>query len=222
MKKTLVATLAAVLVSSAALPAMAAPRGDGPRKAPPVERLMERFDADGDGAVIIEEIHAQRHGLFNSVDADGSGTLDAEEFGMLRDILRQQRADARAEARKAYWTQRESMRDDMRGWRDGRGPMDADRDGRGDRRAERRDDRGPAMAGRQDDRRDWRKTGPRNTRWDGGRGPGSMAFFDTDRDGMVSLEEFTAFDTKMFERLDRNGNGEIEITDFYRRGANGN
>ena len=195
MKKTILATLAAALIVSVAMPAMAAQgKGDGPRHGPRIERMMERFDADRDGAVMPEEISAQRLEMFQAADTDKSGSISKDElkaFGDMRKDMRQQnREERRAE--------RDGKRGDMMG-------RHGDRDGR--------------MAGRHDGKRmgEGRHEGRRGQ--DGGP---RLERLDTDNNGEISLEEFTAIDGKMFERFDRNGDKKIDITDFYRERADNN
>jgi hypothetical protein len=106
MKKTFLATIAAALIASTAAPALAAQgggqgKGDGPRHGPRIERMMERFDADRDGAVVLEEVSAHRLAMFESADTDKNGSLSKDElkaFGEMRKEMRQQnREERRAE-----------------------------------------------------------------------------------------------------------------------------
>lgn len=204
MKKTLLTALAVALIASVAAPAMAAQRGDGPRQGPRIERMMERFDADSDGAVTPEEVSAQRLSMFESVDADSSGSLSKEEFAMLADIQKQQRDQNREERR----AERSGMMG-QHGDRGGRMGMHGDRDGR--------------MAGKHDGKGhgEGRRQRPRDGKGDN-RGGLRMERLDADKNGEISLEEFTAVDGKMFERFDRNGDNKIDITDFYSERADKN
>jgi hypothetical protein len=87
MKKTLVL---AALIGSVAVGgvALAQDRGDrdGPRhghRGSPEERvtmMMERFDANGDGQITVEEIEIHRAERFNAADTNGDGVIDAAEF----------------------------------------------------------------------------------------------------------------------------------------------
>jgi len=47
--------------------------------AQPGERMLERFDADRDGALSAGEIQTMRGTLFDRFDGNGDGVLDAEE-----------------------------------------------------------------------------------------------------------------------------------------------
>jgi len=190
MKKTLLTALAAALIASVAVPAMAAQRGDGPRHGPRVERMMERFDADRDGVVMLEDIAAHRLTMFEAIDTDKSGSLSEDEL-------------------KAFGEQRKEMRqknrEERRAERDAKMEKSGDRDGR--------------MAGKHHGKRDgnWHGKGRADNR-----GGMRMERLDADKNGEISLAEFTAIDGRMFERFDRNGDGKIDITDFYRERADNN
>ncbi|WP_339764182.1 EF-hand domain-containing protein [uncultured Hoeflea sp.] len=194
MKKTLLATLAAALIASTAAPAFAAQgKGDGSRHGGPrIERLMERFDTNQDGAVMLDEVSAHRQSMFESADTDNSGSLSQDEL-------------------KAFGDMRKEMRDQNREERraEGKGMKNGDRDGRmagkhdGKRHGEGKRHNGEGRGDRRGD-------GPR------------MERLDADNNGEISLEEFTSLDTKMFERFDRNGDNKIDVTDFYRSAANNN
>jgi len=189
MKKTVLATLAAALAISVATPAMAA-QGGGHERGPRIERLMERFDADRDGAVILEEVSAHRLAMFESADTDSSGSLSKDElkaFGDMRKEMRQQNR----EERRAEREERRGEQMDKHGDRDGR------------------------MAGKHDGKRHGEGRGDH-------RGGPRMERLDTDNNGEISLEEFTALDAKLFDRFDRNGDKKIDITDFYRERADNN
>lgn len=189
MNKTLLTTIAAAMIASVAVPAMAAQQGQG--HGPRIERLMQQFDANSDGAITQDEISAQRAEMFKSADADNSGTLSAEEFGFIRDMRQKQREERIAA--------RQEMGEDMRKQRgmEGKGEMRGQRDGK---------HRG-------------QKFGQR----DGMRGDGpQIERLDTDNDGQVSLAEFSANDSRLFARFDRNGDNKIDATDFSRKPAGKN
>lgn len=193
MKKTLLATLAAALAISVAAPAMAA-QGKGHDRGPRIERLMERFDADRNGAVSLDEVSAHRLAMFESADTDSSGALSEDElkaFGEMRREMRQQNREERRAERQEKWG--------------GKMGKHGDRDGR--------------MAGKHDGK-GWRGEG-RGERGDHRGGP-RLERLDTDNNGEISLEEFAAVDAKLFERFDRNGDKKIDITDFYRERADNN
>jgi len=189
MKKTVLVTLAAALVASVAVPAVAAPgKGHG---GPRVERMMERFDADRDGVVTLEDISAHRLSMFEAVDTDKSGSLSKDELKAFGDERKEMRQANREERR----AERDARKGDMKG-------KHGDRDGR--------------MAGRHDGKRDGKGRGEGRADRRGGMW---MERLDADKNGEISLEEFTSVDARMFERFDRNGDNKIDITDFYRERA---
>jgi Ca2+-binding EF-hand superfamily protein len=116
MKKTVLTALAAVMVASVAVPAIAAQQGKDRHGGPRIERLMERFDANQDGAIMREEISAQHTAMFESVDADNSGSLSKEELSMLSEMRRAEREQARKEMR----ADREEAREERRAERQGK------------------------------------------------------------------------------------------------------
>lgn len=208
MKKTILATLAAALIASVAVPAMAAKSNDGPRHGPRIERLMERFDADRDGAVMLEEVSAHRLAMFESADTDKSGSLSQDELKAFGELRKQQRDENREERRAERKALKDGANDDgekmgKRADRDGKMGKHGDRDGR--------------MAGKRGG--EGRHEGRGEGRGDHRGGP-RMERLDTDKNGEISLEEFTSVDTKMFERFDRNGDKKIDVTDFYRTANN--
>ena len=192
MKKTILATLAAALIASVAVPAMAAQQRGDHERGPRIEQLMERFDANKDGAVDPAEVSAHREAMFASADTDGSGSLSQDEikaFGEMRKEMRQQNRE-----------ERRAERDGMKGEKMGK---HGDRDGR--------------MAGKHDGKGKHRGEGKA-----GHRGGPRLERLDSDKNGEISLEEFAAVDARMFDRFDRNGDKKIDVTDFYRAGADNN
>ncbi|MBC7283236.1 hypothetical protein [Hoeflea sp.] len=190
MKKTILASLAAALIASIALPAMAAQSDHGPRHGPRVERMMERFDSNRDGVVTLEDISAHRQEMFNAIDTDKSAALSKDELK----AFGEQRMEMRQKNREERRTERDSRKSDMKG-------KYGDRDGR--------------MAGKHHGERDGKGRADN-------RGGMQMERLDADKNGAISLKEFTAVDGKMFERFDRNGDNKIDITDFYRERADKN
>ncbi|MEM5471316.1 hypothetical protein WNZ14_06215 [Hoeflea sp. AS60] len=200
MKKTILATLAAALIASTAAPAFAAQnKGDGPRHGqghgPRIERLMERFDANRDGAVMLDEVSANRLAMFQSVDTDKSGSLSKDELKAFGDMRKEMRDQKREERRAERAAMKDGEKMGKHGDRDGRMADNHDRKHKGEGRGEGRGDH---------------HGGPR------------MERLDADKNGEISLEEFTALDAKMFDRFDRNGDKKIDITDFYRERADNN
>ncbi|MCJ8520442.1 Ca2+-binding EF-hand superfamily protein [Pseudorhizobium tarimense] len=200
-RKLILASLAAALVAGTAAPSFATPGRDGPgrhggRGSAMQEltfvRLLKTADANKDAKITKEEVSARQEALFAEVDADKDGTLIPGEL-------------------RAY---RESKMEDFR-----------------KERAERREERQKEMAQNDEDGGSEERPGPRGDRGerrhDGGRwgmhhgrmGAQMGGFHlvrqaDTDENGQFSKAEVTAAVDKMFERMDRNGDGVISIDDM--------
>ncbi|WP_422372384.1 EF-hand domain-containing protein [Hoeflea sp.] len=190
MKKTVVTALAAIMAASVALPALAAQDG-GHHRGPRAERMIERFDANKDGAIERDELEAQRLAMFNEADTDQSGSLSEAEIKAMAEAHREERQQMRQEMR----AERQQQRDERRAERGG------ERGGKMEEHAGKRhgnDGEGRGMG---------RHGGPRIER------------MDTDGNGEISAEEFAAMEGRMFERFDRNGDNKIDITDFYRNAS---
>lgn len=140
MKKTTLTALAAIMAASVAVPAIAAQQKKGHHGGQRIERMIERFDTNGNGAVELEEISAYRTAMFNSADADQSGTLNEEELAALAEVRRAEREKAREEMRAERKKEREERRAERQGkGGEGRGMgrhggpsierLDADKDG---------------------------------------------------------------------------------------------
>ncbi|MCY0093227.1 hypothetical protein [Hoeflea ulvae] len=198
MKKTILATLAAALIASVAAPALAASQRGDHERGPRIERLMERFDTNKDGAVDLDEVSAHRQSMFESADTENSGSLSQDElkaFGDMRKEMRDQN--------------REERRADRKEMKDGKQAKQGDRDGR--------------MAGKHDGKGHGKKDGKRHGEGKRGqRGGMQLERLDADKNGEISLEEFASVSNKMFERFDRNGDKKIDVTDFYRGAADNN
>lgn len=210
-KKIVLATLSAVLVAGAAIPALAAPGRDGPgRPGGPGRammqdvmfvRLLKNADTDKDGKISKDEVTALQDKLFAQIDANKDGSLTRGE--MLD--YRQARME---EFRKNNPPPEQADNGDDQ-------PQD-----RRDRMAERRDDR------RDGDRQAWNHHGwghhdrdRREARWDGPRHGGMMrgGFFrmvDEDNDGKVTKAEATTATDKLLVRMDTNKDGMISIDDL--------
>ena len=91
---------------------------------------------------------------------------------------------------------------------------------RENRRAEREGKQGKMDGKRGEGRTAGKHDGKRGG--EGRHGGRFMERIDTDKNGEISLEEFAAADSRMFERFDRNGDNKIDITDFYRQRADNN
>ncbi len=61
------------------------------------ERMIERFDTDGDGAISTEEVEAMKAAKFAEADANGDGGLTMEEIEAWHEAQREKRMQARKE-----------------------------------------------------------------------------------------------------------------------------
>lgn len=208
MTKTFITGLfAAALLATAAAPALADGQGrngqmgqHGPR----TERLLEMFDKNGDKAITADEVLQQRADMFTSIDTNSDGQLTADELKSLQDMRKARREEARADMqgdagqRGPKWMGRGGNdRDGMRGGERGFGKQ---------KFAQRGQDRG--MKGQNMQGRGGERGGP------------NLARLDTDGNGTISMDEFTANSDRMFKRFDRNGDGKIDQADFGQRGPN--
>lgn len=56
------------------------------------QRMLERFDENGDGSLSLEELQARDHGpqtMFDRLDVDGDGAVSREEMAALKDMRRE-------------------------------------------------------------------------------------------------------------------------------------
>jgi hypothetical protein len=81
-----------------ALPAWAQPDGEGRRGDGPRARVLERFDANGDGRLDEGEREAARAAfrarVLERFDADGDGTLSPDERAKAREAVRERACEA--------------------------------------------------------------------------------------------------------------------------------
>ncbi|MCP3969547.1 MAG: calcium-binding protein [Rhodobacteraceae bacterium] len=97
MKRTTLFTAAALIaVASTAVVATAYDRGQRDGNGPGEGRggpvmLLERFDANGDGAVTLEEMQGAAAARFTEADTNGDGMLSAEEMAAAADAQRAKR-----------------------------------------------------------------------------------------------------------------------------------
>jgi hypothetical protein len=194
-KKIVLATLSAVLVAGAALPAFAAPGRDGPGRHGAGRaamqdvmfvRLLKNADGNKDGKISREELSARQDALFTEIDANKDGTVTR---GELMDF-RQARLD---EFRKNNPQPEQAENSD--GDRHHRDRESADRRGWDHRDRDRHD-----------------------ARWDGQRhggmmGRGLFRMVDEDRDGKITKAEVTTAGDQLFTRMDVNKDGTISIDD---------
>ncbi|MEM7445600.1 MAG: EF-hand domain-containing protein [Pseudomonadota bacterium] len=103
MRNTLILT---ALIGATAISgfALASERGDrggerhGHRGSPEerVTMIMERFDADGDGQITVEEVEAYRAARFEAADTNGDGVIDEAEFQAAAEARAMERVAERA------------------------------------------------------------------------------------------------------------------------------
>ncbi|MEQ8482180.1 MAG: hypothetical protein RIC18_16135 [Hoeflea sp.] len=113
MNKTVIAAFAAIIAASVALPALAAQdRGQnrGQHHGPRAERMIERFDANKDGAIERDELEAQRLDVFTRADTDQSGSLSEAEIKAMAEAHRAERREMHQAMRAERQQQREERR----------------------------------------------------------------------------------------------------------------
>ncbi len=207
-KKIVLATLGAVLVAGAAIPAFAAPerpdRGPGPRgmmrgavmQDVTFVRLLKTADTNKDGRISKEEMTARQDALFTEIDANKDGNVTRGE-------LLDYRIAKREEFRKN--NPRPEMAEDGEERPDG--PR-AERDGRDGPRHERADrEHRRHEASRYQARFERHGDGPRM----GGR---FFRMIDEDRDGKITKAEASAAGDMLFARMDTNKDNVISIDDL--------
>jgi len=210
-KKIVIATLGAVLVAGAAIPAFAAPerpdRGPGGphghhgmmRGAAMQDmtfvRLLKTADTNKDSKISKEEMAARQDALFTEIDANKDGNITRGE-------LLDYRIAKREEFRKN--NPRPEMADDGENRPE---------------RAERKDGDGPRheRADRDDRRHDGPRGEFRKARFERHGGMGGGRFFrmiDEDRDGKITKAEASAAGDMLFARMDTNKDNVISIDDL--------
>lgn len=65
-----------------------------------VERILERFDANQDDQITLDEVQALRVEHFNQMDADGNGLASFEEFEVFVTQKKQERQNENAQNRR--------------------------------------------------------------------------------------------------------------------------
>jgi Ca2+-binding EF-hand superfamily protein len=192
--KKLTFTAIGALTVALAVPALAATTGMG--KGPQGYHhggMFQKADANGDGAVTLDEAKAQSADMFAKLDLDGTGSLTREEMTEARQKMRVERRKEMAGKRFERMdlnddgsVTREEMEEAAEKRMKRSGDRDYDKSRRGD---------GYGHHGKYGKRGDWQRFGRA----------------DTDKDGKVSLAEFNAGGEKMFKRFDRDGDGKIEL-----------
>lgn len=158
----------------------------------PGAHFLQNWDQNGDGLVTLDEARTKRNDIFTSFDADEDGLLSATEFA----ALDQMRAEDQAQMR-------EEMAKDMGSHMGGHmGGHMAGQMGQGHGKGH-----GKGMGQGQ---------GQGQGQGMGMPGEAGMmrAFNDTNSDGAVSRQEFTAQTASWLARMDRNGDGQVSAADF--------
>lgn len=153
----------------------------------PGAEFLKEWDMSGTGSVSLADMQARRAEIFEMFDLNGDGHIDAQEGeNMAQTVAGQQENNAAARAEQA---------------------------GRGQ-------DRGKAMGqggGQGNGQRQATAAGQ------GGNGPGqvihaamTIAFNDTDGNGLVTRQEFVDASAQIFVALDRNADAALTLDDFSR------
>lgn len=210
-KKIVIATLGAVLVAGAAIPAFAAP--DRPDRSPggpqgphgmmrgaamqdmTFVRLLKTADTNKDGKISKEEMAARQDALFTEIDANKDGNITRGEL-----------VDYRIAKREEF--RKNNPRPEM-----------AENDEARPERAESKDGEGPRheRADRDDRRHDGPRGEFRKARFERDGGMGGGRFFrmvDENRDNKITKAEASAASDKLFVRMDTNKDGVISIDDL--------
>lgn len=198
-KIALSALCATLVIGATATATLARPQGPGPgghggmMQGEVFVRLLKLADANKDGQISREEFDAARDRLFTEIDADKDGSITPKEFREYR--------EAKLEAFRKDHPRAEG--DEARG-PDG-APPPPPHEKAGD------EGKGPHGEGRHHKGKD-RKGDDR--RWGKAHGGGMLRMLDTDENGQVSKAEFNTGADRLFERLDRNKDGVINIDDI--------
>jgi Ca2+-binding EF-hand superfamily protein len=213
-KKIVLATIGAVLVAGAAIPALAAPQrpehgrggpgGHHGMMGPMMQdvmfvRLLKTADTNKDGKISKEEMAARQDALFTAIDANKDGVITRGELLDYRIAQRDAFEKAHPRPEKA----------DGEAGADGQSADGKGHDGPRHEHADRGHD-GPG--------RDGPRGGPREARFEHhGPGMGGGRFFrmlDEDHDNKITKAEASAASDKLFARMDTNKDGVISIDDL--------
>lgn len=77
--------LAALLLGLA--PLSAAQAGNAPSQDMPGQRILQRIDTNGDGAISKDEIMSARERIFKRLDRNGDGVIDEKEIETARQAI---------------------------------------------------------------------------------------------------------------------------------------
>jgi hypothetical protein len=227
--KLVLAGIASVmLVSASAIPSLAQqangdkPAAMGPRG--PMAFAMQMLDTNSDGKITREEFDADKAKIFGEIDKNGDKKISYDEAkAWARDVMAKMpgqgtvplagangggpaaAADGKAPPPPPAGDKADAGPDGMPGPMGGPGDM---RGPGGDRHGQ----HGPK--------------GPHGGHHMGGMGPGHMdprerlaqMFLraDANDDGFISQEEFNVMADRMFTRMDRNGDGALDLKDMWR------
>jgi Ca2+-binding EF-hand superfamily protein len=229
-RKLVLASLGAALIAGAAIPALAAPRHDGPPPHGPgmmghrpdmmkdgiFIRLLKTADTNKDGKISKDEFTAREEALFAEIDSNKDGMLSRGELLDYRLAKMEQFRKDNPPPEAAD----KGKPDDGKGGPDQN--MAKNDDGPRPHRPD-RDWDGPRHDGH-GHHHGWRDGDRREARWDrdregGPRGPGMMGrglfrMIDEDHDGKISKAEATAASDKLFAFMDTNKDGQITIDDL--------
>ncbi len=177
---------------------------------------LRGLDADNDGVITVEEAIAARAPVFNRIDTNGDGVIDAQEI------------EAEIKLNVDYWTRAMLHRLD----KDGDGKISKDeyrQSDRGSRRAERADNEDDG-----DRRRGWHRHHHRHgwhgqyggekrfSRWGERRSARSFEKLDLNSDGFIDASEIestikpgvTRRVNKMVRRFDQDNDGRVTREEF--------
>lgn len=184
-------TLGAVVLTSVAPAAMARGFGGDHGGARGPAMFFQKFDADQNGALTLDEVQAGIAEHFATIDADGDGSVTTEELQAMRPQMK--------------------MGKGHDGGKRGFGRMGGDHDGRS------HGDRDMAMRGGEQGFGHGKRMMPQMSDEDrADRAAKMIEQRDTNGDGMLSVDELAAAPKQMtiFDRFDTNGDGTITAEEF--------
>lgn len=239
----LIAAISCVTAAASITPAIAQDDDDTDAALKRAERMMQRFDANGDGEVTLEEYLAGGLDRFGIADADGDGFVTKQELvnvaanpGEIRATAMLNRMDTDGDGKvslaetKAFAEDRAERRFE-RADADGDGFITAeeaqavvgDRRGRrGDRHAARRGGGDWAGHGRRDTGRRTANLSDedraeRRTRRAERMAAHMLRLLDTDGDDRISKAEADSRRTTDFAQIDKNNDGKLVADEFAMR-----
>lgn len=194
-------TTALFLAALLAAPVAAFAHGDG--TGVPGAEFLKEWDMSGTGNVTLADMQTRRAEIFEMFDLNGDGHIDAVEAeNMAQTVAGQQENNAASRADQAGNGQGQGQ-----GQGQGKGMGQGNGQGRGQGQGNGQGKgQNQASAGGQ-----------------GGNGPGqiihaamTVAFNDTDGNGLVTRQEFVNASAQIFATLDRNADAALTLEDFAR------